>query len=45
MLRSVAELVVFLSTPEPFLAVGGAYEDFRQLSDEEVLAILKHSAS
>jgi putative phosphoribosyl transferase len=45
MLRSVADLVVCLSTPEPFLAVGGAYEDFRQLSDEEVLAILKHSAS
>ena len=27
--------------PEPFIAVGGAYEDFRQLSDEEVLTILK----
>ena len=45
MLRSVADLVVCLSTPEPFLAVGGAYEDFRQLSDEEVFAILKPSAS
>ena len=40
-LRSVADRVVCPSTPEPFLAVGGAYEDFRQLSDEEVLAILK----
>ncbi|HET9778625.1 MAG TPA: phosphoribosyltransferase family protein [Propionibacteriaceae bacterium] len=44
-LRSVADLVVCLATPEPFLAVGGAYEDFRQLSDEEVLAILKQSGS
>src|SRR5829696_1956818 len=25
MLRSVADLVICLSTPEPFLAVGGAY--------------------
>ena len=39
-LRSVADRVVCPSTPEPFLAVGGAYEDFRQLSDEEVLTIL-----
>jgi putative phosphoribosyl transferase len=40
-LRSVADRVVCLWTPEPFIAVGGAYEDFRQLSDEEVLSILK----
>ena len=39
-LRTVADLVVCLSTPEPFIAVGAAYEDFRQLSDEEVVAIL-----
>jgi putative phosphoribosyl transferase len=45
MLRSAADLVVCRSTPEPFLAVGGAYEDFRQLSDEEVLAILEQSSS
>jgi putative phosphoribosyl transferase len=45
MLRSVADLVVCLSTPEPFMAVGGAYEDFRQLTDEEVLTILEQSAS
>jgi putative phosphoribosyl transferase len=44
-LRSVADFVVCLSTPEPFIAVGGAYEDFRQLSDEEVLTILKEGAS
>lgn len=39
-LRTVADLVVCLSTPEPFIAVGAAYEDFRQLSDEEVVAVL-----
>jgi putative phosphoribosyl transferase len=44
-LRSVADLVLCLSTPEPFIAVGGAYEDFRQLSDEEVLTILKKRTS
>jgi putative phosphoribosyl transferase len=44
-LRSLADRVVCLSTPEPFLAVGGAYEDFRQLSDEEVLAILNEFSS
>ena len=44
-LRSVADFVVCLSTPEPFIAVGGAYEDFRQLSDEEVITILKECAS
>jgi len=40
-LRSVVDRVICPSTPEPFIAVGGAYEDFRQLSDEEVLTILK----
>ena len=40
-LGAVADLVVCLSSPEPFIAVGGAYEDFRQLSDEEVVEILK----
>jgi putative phosphoribosyl transferase len=39
-LREVADQVTCLSTPEPFLAVGAAYEDFRQLSDNEVVAIL-----
>jgi predicted phosphoribosyltransferase len=38
-------LVLCLSTPEPFIAVGGAYEDFRQLSDEEVLTILEKRTS
>jgi predicted phosphoribosyltransferase len=44
-LRSVADLVLCLSTPEPFIAVGGAYEDFRQMSDEEVLTILEKRTS
>lgn len=44
-LRSRADRVACLSTPEPFIAVGGAYEDFRQLSDEEVLSILKEFSS
>ena len=39
-LRAVADLVLCLSTPEPFIAVGAAYQDFRQLSDEEVVVIL-----
>ena len=39
-LRAVADLVVCLSAPEPFIAVGAAYQDFRQLSDEEVVMIL-----
>ncbi len=39
-LRAVADLVVCLSTPEPFIAVGAAYQDFRQLSDEEVVTII-----
>jgi putative phosphoribosyl transferase len=44
-LRSIADRVVCLSTPEPFIAVGGSFEDFRQLSDEEVLSILKEFSS
>jgi predicted phosphoribosyltransferase len=39
-LRAVADLVVCLSTPEPFIAVGAAYQDFRQLSDDEVTVII-----
>jgi len=39
-LRAVADSVLCLSTPEPFIAVGAAYQDFRQLSDEEVVEIL-----
>ncbi len=44
-LRVVADLVVCLSTPEPFIAVGAAYQDFRQLSDEEVVVIINQFSS
>jgi putative phosphoribosyl transferase len=44
-LRSLADRVVCRWSPEPFVAVGGAYEDFRQLSDEEVLSILEEYSS
>jgi putative phosphoribosyl transferase len=44
-LRAVADQVVCPSIPEPFIAVGAAYEDFRQLSDEEVVQILNKSSS
>lgn len=42
-LADVADDVVVLSTPEEFLSVGQAYVDFRQLSDDEVVAAL-HAA-
>jgi putative phosphoribosyl transferase len=44
-LRAVADLVICPASPEPFIAVGAAYEDFRQLSDEEVVAILAEFSS
>ena len=37
----VADLVVCPAMPVPFFAVGAAYKDFRQLSDDEVQAILQ----
>ncbi len=39
-LGEVADLVVCPSMPEPFYAVGAAYRDFRQLDDDQVIAIL-----
>ncbi len=33
--------VICLETPEPFYAVGQAYLDFVQVSDEEVIELLK----
>jgi len=44
-LRATADAVVCLSSPEPFIAVGAAYEDFRQLTDDEVIAILTEQSS
>ncbi len=39
-LASVADDVVFLAAPEPFLAVGRFYENFDQTTDEEVVDLL-----
>ncbi len=39
-LEREADDIVCLATPKPFLAVGAHYMDFRQLSDEEVVATL-----
>jgi putative phosphoribosyl transferase len=35
-----ADRVVALATPEPFVAVGAFYEDFRQMTDDEVRELL-----
>lgn len=40
-LRDFADEVVCLSSPDPFYAVGQHYADFSQVSDEEVIAILR----
>ena len=40
-LEEDADEVVCLATPEPFFAIGPWYDDFRQLSDEEVRALLR----
>lgn len=39
-LHQVANEVVCLATPDPFVAVGQWYEDFRQVTDHEVCSIL-----
>jgi putative phosphoribosyl transferase len=36
----VADLVLCPAMPEPFYAVGAAYRDFRQLTDDQVTALL-----
>jgi putative phosphoribosyl transferase len=45
-LRTLADRVICLETPEPFGAVGYFYRDFRQVSDDEVIRILadRHAA-
>jgi predicted phosphoribosyltransferase len=40
-LRSEVDSLICLETPEPFGAIGYFYRDFRQVSDREVMAILK----
>jgi putative phosphoribosyl transferase len=39
-LRAAADRLICLRTPEPFLAIGLWYEDFRQVSDDEVRDVL-----
>jgi putative phosphoribosyl transferase len=39
-LQDEADAIVCLDTPSPFLAVGAHYREFRQLSDDDVIAIL-----
>jgi putative phosphoribosyl transferase len=39
-LQQVADEVVCVSTPPLFVAVGQAYRDFEQMTDEEVCALL-----
>jgi len=43
-LRTEADEVVALETPEPFFAVGEWYRDFEQTTDAEVVAALARSA-
>jgi predicted phosphoribosyltransferase len=43
-LRSVADRIVCLYTPEPFVAVGLFYENFEQTSDDEVRGLLDAAA-
>lgn len=40
-LNQVADEVIVLYTPEPFIAIGRFYEDFAQVSDNEVKEIMK----
>ncbi|WP_374074495.1 erythromycin esterase family protein [Bdellovibrio bacteriovorus] len=42
-IQRVADQVVCLSTPEKFMAVGLWYEDFTQVSDEEVVRLIGES--
>lgn len=43
-LRNEADDVVCLETPTPFFAIGQFYQDFRQLTDEEVIYYLSLSS-
>lgn len=42
-MRDLADQVICLSAPEDFRAVGAYYADFSQLSDDDVIAMLKRS--
>jgi putative phosphoribosyl transferase len=43
-MRECADRCVCLATPEPFMAVGEWYEDFRPTTDSEVRELLRQSA-
>lgn len=43
-LRSEADSVVCLATPDPFWAVGSHYRDFAQVSDDAVVALMEAGA-
>jgi len=43
MLQREADRFVVLSTPDPFFAVGQWYRDFEQVSDEEVVSLLRRT--
>jgi predicted phosphoribosyltransferase len=45
MIRPLADEVVCLDSPEIFYAVGQFFQEFPQVTDEEVIAILKKSRS
>ena len=40
LLRAECDEIVVLKTPDPFAAVGYFYDDFEQVTDAEVLALL-----
>ena len=40
-LRGEVDALICLETPDPFMAIGYFYRDFRQVSDEEVVATLR----
>jgi len=44
-LRGMVDELVVLATPEPFGAVGVFYEDFRQVSDDEVSGLLRSAGA
>src|SRR5574337_460627 len=44
-LRSMADEVISLGTPSSFMAVGVHYADFTQVSDQEVVTLLKKSGA
>jgi predicted phosphoribosyltransferase len=44
-LGAEADAVVAVATPDPQLAVGEWYGDFRQTTDEEVVALLRRPSA